>query len=727
MSVTASARTPDRHPWLATFVQDPAKGFAELLAGYAKIPPYERADAPDAARMLFGPLPKDDPARRALGPAILHWLEQRRRERPPAGRPRLQHWIAEICEALEIVSALDVADAARALRRRYILWNEWTAGLVLSPARDAHAAYWRMLTLTQPLLARQTDAGDPGELAPLWLEICRQSGSALPRRYLAIGLLGLRRVPGGAPHGSEAPWVAGLAQWALAQDPSDTEFQAEWLALKPLYPRTPRRWRELVGRLLATAEFHDRGIEPPAWWRGDADFAPMAREDFRLPGGPLRAPLREDAIAEIHRLSDPWERVEPRLDQLMQRHRNFLIATGEPYYFVRAVHAFGSALISGGADEPQARARKAQALARKGLEWEPYSRHLWALWRDALEAEGALEAAELVGWEFVRRDPDNVEGRNQLATLLAGPLHRPTEAEALLRDTIAAFPDDAVARTQLAELLIAADRVAEAESVVDAAFAARAVGEATYALRARLQYHRSQAQEAAATLREGIAHLQSTPALQEYQRLLAGGRPLWLQRAADLRPAHAVPTAEAAQTQHPELDDVLRYGRLRRLGFQAASAAPAERQAALDAVQAILRDEPSFAYAELLAARYGLPSDASDALPNFAVAFERALAAEDRTRLEALARQHPRLQALTLVARAMFGDESAAWLVESLLKAPPARDEARPVALLRAGLQPILAAANGVPVPQLFVSQRDAILRRLHDVNEAALGDRMAA
>src|SRR5487761_2748930 len=120
MGVTATREASERHPWLDEFARAPVAAFGDLLAGYAKFPPYERADAPDAARMLFGPLPKDDPVRRKLGPAILQWLEHRRREHPPAGRPRLQHWVAEFCEALEIVSALDVADAATALRRRYI-------------------------------------------------------------------------------------------------------------------------------------------------------------------------------------------------------------------------------------------------------------------------------------------------------------------------------------------------------------------------------------------------------------------------------------------------------------------------------------------------------------------------------------------------------------------------------------------------------------------------------
>ncbi|HEY1931608.1 MAG TPA: tetratricopeptide repeat protein [Acetobacteraceae bacterium] len=762
MSVTAASGPAPHHPWLATFERAPVQAFGDLLAGYARVPPYERADAPDAARMLFGPLPADDPARVAIGPAILGWLRQRRREPPPATAPRRQRWVREICEAFEIVALLDVADAAADLRRHYVAWNEWSARFVLSPARDAHAEYWRMLALTQPLLTRSGAVNQADALAALWVEISRLAGDPLPRHYLEIGLLGLRRLPQ-SPAGSEAPWVAGLAHWALAQKPTRAEFQAEWLALKPLYPRTAERWRELVARLLATSQFRDMRSELQDLWLGDPDFRPLTRSNYHPAGAPLRSPSPEDCNAEIERFEQSWARVEPRLDILLQRHRLFLSATGDPQYFVRAVHAVGVALIRPGADQPGARARKAQTLVREGLEWQPYDRYLWALWRDALAAEGALEAAELIGWEAIRRDPDHVDARNQLSTLLAEALHRPDDAEALLRDTITAFPDNAVARTQLAtllaealhrpddaeallrdttaafpdnafprnqlaELLIAADRLADAETVVDAAFTARAVGEATYALRARLQSHRGLARDAAATLRDGLARrFPSDRVLQDYQRILASGRPLPLLRAAMRRPTPQSALPPQTATPHdPALDDTIRYGRLRRLRARAETGDPAARQAALDEVRAILRDDPAFAYAGVLAARFGAV-DSADMLPSFAVAFEQALAQGDRARLEALAKQQPRLQALTLVARAVLGDESAAWLVEALLKAPPERHEARPVSILRAGLQSILAAANDLPAPQAILRHRDAVLRRLYDANEAALGDRIAA
>jgi tetratricopeptide (TPR) repeat protein len=722
MAVTAVYGSPTRHPWLDLFVQAPVEMFGDLLAGYARIPPYERADAPDAARMLFGGLPKTDRAWRALGPAILGWLEQRRRATPPTGRPRQQRWVREICEAFEIVALLDVADAAATLRGQFVTWNEWAARFVLSPARDARAEYLRMVALTQPLVAALARQRDPNDLAPMWLEICRQAGAELPRRYLAIGLLGLRRLQQGTT-GSDAPWVAGLAHWALARSPTNAEFQAEWLALKPLYPRTDGRWRELVGPLLATKLFKDADIKAPAWWRGDRDFDPMLRQDFRVPGAPLHSPFPAECDHEIERLHNPWPVTESRIDQFLQHHRRYVGITGESQYFVRALHALGTALIRPGNDQPQDRARKAAVLAREGLGWEPNNRYLWSLWRDAMAASGALEAAELIGWEFVRRDPDDADSRNQLATLLAGPLARPADAETLLRETIAAFPGDAVARTQLAELLIAdlpivGRRLDDAEAVVQSAFAAQAVGEATFALRARLQSHRGETKAALETVRQGLERLPSSAVLRDYQRILDQGRVLRLDPAAA---APIAATVADTTPDDPTLAPVLRLGRFRRVRAQADSADPATRQAAVAEVQAILADDPSFAYAQLLAIRQGLVTFDPDTMPPFAVAFEQALKDKDRPRLEALAERQPRLEALILLAQALFGDAQAAWTVANLLHDDPPANEARPVAFLRARLHPLLAQATADTALSIVEANDNAIRRWLRDANESLI------
>jgi len=756
MTQVTMPEPPVRHAWIDEFLRDPVKGLGDLLAGYARIHPYDRADPPDAARMLFGPLPQDDPARLALSGAIPEWLARRRRQAPPSDRPRLGQWIAEIREVFEIVAALDLTGAAVALRRQFVALTDWTARFVLSPARDARAAYWRMLALTQPIVARSPHASTLASLAPVWMDICRKSGGILPQRYLAIGLLGLRRLMPKVG-GSEDPWVAGMAHWAMEQNPSAKAFQAEWLALKPLYPRTPGRWRELVSRLLDTPAFKNMDNDAVRWWRADVKANDANRRSPSAAGGRLRSPSPGDCEAEVEQLPNPWTRVEPRIDQLMQRHRTYLAATGEHRFFVRAIHVLGQALIRGDADQSAARAHKAQTLAREGLSWEPSNRFLWSLWRDALEAEGALEAAERVGWEFVRRDPDNPDARDQLAALLAGPLGRADQAETLLRDTIAAFPTDAVARAQLAtllagplgradqaeallrdtivafptnavarnqlaELLISVDRVFDAEAVTDAAFAENAFNEVTYAVRARLLSHRGRLADAMAAVAAGRQRDPTNGVLRTYENLLAEGRSLPLRSAATRGRQNR--SAAASVAIDDSLDGIARFGRLRQLRARVELGSPTDRQAALEEIEVILRDDPSFAYARLLAERYGVGGDWADAMPGFAVAFERALSMKDRTRLEELAQRQPRLQALTLLACAVLGDEQAGWTVALLVNEDPAKDEAEPVKFLRHRVEPLFRDVDRGRVMDI-VAANDAMIRRcLRDAVEATIGDR---
>src|SRR5271154_1589836 len=118
------------------------------------------------------------------------------------------------------------------------------------------------MALTQNSIKKAAPEIEAQSLAPLWQLICREAGGRLPRHYLSIGLLGLRRLPENED-GAEVTWVSGLAQWALAQNPSDREFKAEWLALKPLYPRAPQRWRRAVAKLLSAPTYRNADIAPP--------------------------------------------------------------------------------------------------------------------------------------------------------------------------------------------------------------------------------------------------------------------------------------------------------------------------------------------------------------------------------------------------------------------------------------------------------------------------------
>ena len=152
------------------------------------------------------------------------------------------------------------------------------------------------------------------------------------------------------------------------------------------------------------------------------------------------------------------------------------------------------------------------------------------------------------------------------------------------------------------------------------------------------------------------------------------------------------------------------------------------RQAARTEIERWLKEDPTFAYAELLAARQRIWSTETSTLPLIAVAFEDALAAGDRQRLERLAERMSRLEALIIVACAVLGDVEAANEVEQWLRAAPERDEEPAVATLRTLMRPVLRVIEGgKSAAQAIAEKRAGIVHALHDANEATLGDALLA
>ena len=127
---------------------------------------------------------------------------------------------------------------------------------------------------------------------------------------------------------------------------------------------------------------------------------------------------------------------------------------------------------------------------------------------------------------------------------------------------------------------------------------------------------------------------------------------------------------------HPTTSDdsnfteIARLGNMRRLQFSLEFGSENERKNALEALRETLREDPTFAYAELLAARHRIWEASADVLPSFAAAFEDALLTEDREKLKKLEMRQPRLEALILVARALYGDTQAEQKVGLWLSEP---------------------------------------------------------
>lgn len=694
MVTATTARPTDRHPWIDVFLADPAVQLDNLLSGHARIEPYERADAPDAARLLFGGLAKDDDARAVLDRVLQEWLESHRGGGvPELDRLPLERWIRKVSEAFEIVGSLMLHHCSLDLRQRYVVWNSWADRLVVSDQRDGRYGFFRTLALTQRLVAGAEPTANPFAFEPLWLRVCEQAGSTFAPHYLAVGLLGLRMLPehpDGIP--SERLWMAGLAGWATAQRPSVTDFSQHWWALKGLYPRMPAYWRRAARETLNQSPAKQMPEELKQWWQHDVnaeDGTTAQQPGTESFGVPSLAPL--SAVQSLrNRARNPLPSITKEIETLIGERRRYAEATGDSHFLVTTACNIGMAIIEG-TDDQVGRGQLAVDLARQALAWQPANFFAWALWRDALAVQGAFEAAELVGWEVIQRYPENAKFRNQLALLLVDLPGRQPDAETLLRETIDRFPDNVVARNQLAELLIALDRTVEATDIVDGIFSRHLEDAASLDLRARLLFDASDIKAAREVLYSGVVRFPTNPILQAHRKMLNDEKALQLKALAYRSEATAPETSDTTTLEiEKSVGKTIRQrGRLRRLlsEYRQRQGDGQWRGTALAEVKSILSEDTNLAYARyLLQELEGADGEGASGGP-FAVAFTEAVRRKDAERFAQLEKDFSGQAQLVDVAKAcLFGDRPAANRALPWLKQDD-RNEPRTVSALRGFLR----------------------------------------
>lgn len=252
------------------FMKDPNKWFDDLLCGYADIGRYRLLDTSEAAASIFDGLPPTDPAIIQLEITVMDWLRYCASIRIPEDLSELVRWSRRLISVFGIIGLLNLTGVIAMLRNNRERWTIVTTALSHSvPSLDVRYRFWNLLAVRQPTIA----IGDNvDELTKFWLWICQNAGTELPRRYLDIGLNGLRKFSGGSICRGILT-VKGLAAWASAQEygPTDKEFLFEWLAIKPLLTND-LLWKNWVKSVLMSPEFADKGIVFPAWWKCDPEM-----------------------------------------------------------------------------------------------------------------------------------------------------------------------------------------------------------------------------------------------------------------------------------------------------------------------------------------------------------------------------------------------------------------------------------------------------------------------
>ena len=175
----------------------------------------------------------------------------------------------------------------------------------------------------------------------------------------------------------------------------------------------------------------------------------------------------------------------------------------------------------------------------------------------------------------------------------------------------------------------------------------------------------------------------------------------------------------SAEPVWPKLPAMVeRLGRARRLRAHLESANDNIRDVALEELKEFIREDPTFAYAQLLAVRQGVWSSTSRVATAFAAAFEEALRIRDIGALRGLGDRAPRLSTLALGARAIFGDTSAVAAIRSLADSGQNRTE-----LENRVVEVVMGAAGTEFKPQAAEATIANAVARLQELNEWALSE----
>ena len=409
-----------------------------------------------------------------------------------------------------------------------------------------------------------------------------------------MALDGLRLLPPDVVLDATAnPELLGLAYWAAVQCPDEKEFELEWRIRRKHFKRPAEFSKEGVQAAIAVAESQlcewtggeETTFPLSDWWLRNIGIDPSKRKSPIREGSVVDPVPKREWEAVLRSLGKPIDSVRPEIERLMRRQRRYAEVTGDIFYLVRTSCNFGMRLIEKDPGTERAeRGNLAASLAAQALRHDPADVFAWSLMRDALIASGRNSDAELVGWEAIRRFPENVQWRTQLASMLAVHTGKAEEAESLLRETVELFPGEPHARALLATVL--SDDLQRFE-------------------------------EAHEVLREAIEEGVADEATRWLMKKLVQGRIL---RSAGLRP-------QSVECDTSVLNLVPAAARRQLFLYETGAASE-------DAMRAFLADTPTDSYAVYVADRVGLSDIPLKS--NFALAFEEALRVAEPSALQAL-------------------------------------------------------------------------------------------
>lgn len=440
--------------WLDELTAAPSKAIQKLVLGYAGVSAWSRSSLRESFVEIF------QTHAEALDTAVAAWLQERLMKLPPEKTPTLV-WASHLQDLFSALAGLPLPQVARLLRDRLRDFRSWLRPLRTDESLDPEAAY----------LAALAWADTNQHLEGMWQGLALRRDRE-PAYYTDIGLLGLRKT---RDERGQLPSKAPFLLLATLIDLADTGIsQKDWLLTT----------RALLGGYHYSLETWVREFEPVLDARQDAQHGPewlkkvlpqlraahQGRQHYRYDIPPAHSRQEKDAmISEVQARGS--EALGERLAAFLERERAYANATRNPHFLVRTFNRLAEAARTHDPDWAFARAEEALAWDEDNARnWTVLARCLWTrglqagVSGDSAEAEHYCREAMDTLWTARFRFPWAAVVRNELARIHreAGDLET---AEAIYRETMSEFLEDAASRCGLAEVLAATERLDEAEQL----------------------------------------------------------------------------------------------------------------------------------------------------------------------------------------------------------------------------------------------------------------------
>jgi tetratricopeptide (TPR) repeat protein len=394
-----------------------------------------------------------------LDEALVAWIEENWGIFPPGvSAARLADAWSRLANVVTYVE--DLPRAAQALRDRFDDREDFLGPLSVGPSRDPLGRY----------LMAVAEHQEDRRLSPFWWRLCDlQDGVPFYHAPYAIaGLLGLPPLDESQAGGfrEQAAWgVVRLAE-ALHQRIEKREVQParardEWLwTARRAMARLPflGLWREIFKEAI-----HRGGLPETCWaWlelvtpdlTGEGGKRSSRR---RLPEAFAVRSWRERGQSIALALRGNRSQALVQAKDLLREEEQYALLYGDSGNLVRSLTSFTSAVWD---RDPEL----AVQWAEMALSWEPWNVYSWSTLTQARWKAQGLAAALPLAWETEERFPENAAARSGLAEILKES-GRLAEAEAIYRQAIEDFPTNSFVRNGLAELLKETGRLAEAEAI----------------------------------------------------------------------------------------------------------------------------------------------------------------------------------------------------------------------------------------------------------------------